>query len=230
MNKRKHSGLYEICCYPRGTIYIGSSVNIYRRWQQHKQALRANKHKNRKLQAYWNKYGEEAFTFCLLEIAEPDQLIEREQAYLDAARPSLNINEKAGNSLGVKRTPETRKRISDAVKADAEAIARCRRMAEEQRGKSVHDDATKKKIGEASRRMWERRRASGWKQSAEAKEKIKAARRRQVFSEESREKLSKTLRAANARKRAWLILLLASTQDFENPQLGLEPSTLTQKK
>jgi len=60
-------GIYKITNKVNGKVYIGESNNIYKRWQEHIDELNNNKHHSHKLQSDWNKYGEENFTFEILE-------------------------------------------------------------------------------------------------------------------------------------------------------------------
>lgn len=62
----KIAGVYCIKNKVNEKIYIGSSVNIHRRWCQHKRELRNNVHCNYHLQKAWNKYREENFDFLIL--------------------------------------------------------------------------------------------------------------------------------------------------------------------
>lgn len=61
-------------------FYIGKSVNLYVRLQEHKSALAANRHVNTKLQNYYNKYGMPNFE--ILEITDPNRLNELEILYI----------------------------------------------------------------------------------------------------------------------------------------------------
>lgn len=61
------SGIYRITCVPTGNHYIGSSIHIEERWRQHRTEMRGGYHSNPHLQRSWNKYGEPAFTFVVLE-------------------------------------------------------------------------------------------------------------------------------------------------------------------
>ena len=54
--------IYKIINNVTGEKYVGQTTNFSRRINDHKEKLRANKHKNLKLQASWNKYGEENFS------------------------------------------------------------------------------------------------------------------------------------------------------------------------
>ena len=109
------SGIYQITNQTNGKRYIGSAVNIRKRWTNHLFALRHQQHPNRHLQAAFDKYGETAFVFSTLEhIENALQLIPREQYFLDMLKPEYNISPTARSALGVRRSPETRKKMSKA--------------------------------------------------------------------------------------------------------------------
>lgn len=57
------SGVYQILCLPTGKVYVGSAVDLYGRWRDHRRYLRQGIHHNKYLQAAWDKYGEESFEF-----------------------------------------------------------------------------------------------------------------------------------------------------------------------
>lgn len=71
--------IYKIINNVTGEKYVGQTTNFSRRINDHKEKLRTNKHKNPKLQASWNKYGEENFS------------IEKEQ--FDLTKEQLNQKE-----------------------------------------------------------------------------------------------------------------------------------------
>lgn len=64
--QNKISGIYLIIHKTSGKVYVGQSVDIYRRWKQHKAYLRNNTHENHILQNTWNKYGENDFEFMII--------------------------------------------------------------------------------------------------------------------------------------------------------------------
>lgn len=79
-------GVYEIVNLFDGkaTAYVGSAVNVKRRWSRHRRELVGQKHHNEHLERAWHKYGAEAFEFCVIEeVADVAQLLEREQYWLD---------------------------------------------------------------------------------------------------------------------------------------------------
>jgi group I intron endonuclease len=106
------SGIYEIVNTLNGKRYVGSAKCFVKRWRIHLTGLKHNHHHCRHLQAAWNKYGADAFVFRVVEFCRAELLIEREQAAFDAFAPEYNVAKIAGNTLGTKRTPETRAKIA----------------------------------------------------------------------------------------------------------------------
>lgn len=77
--------IYAIKNSVSGRAYVGSTVNARVRKQTHFRALRKGSHHCIHLQHSWNKYGEGAFTFTEIGVAENVvELREIEQAFLDA--------------------------------------------------------------------------------------------------------------------------------------------------
>lgn len=68
MTTNKVSGVYTIINKTTDRLYIGESLDIYRRWHdEHIPQLRKDCHYNKELQKDFNKYGEENFCFEILE-------------------------------------------------------------------------------------------------------------------------------------------------------------------
>ena len=59
-------GIYCITNKITNKIYIGSTIDINRRWKEHKKELSKNKHHNLYLQNSFNKYGHKNFNFHIL--------------------------------------------------------------------------------------------------------------------------------------------------------------------
>lgn len=113
----KLPGIYKIFFLDPTHFYIGSTFSLQKRFRDHRNDLRRKCHRNEKLQRAWNKYGEEAFHFEIVElVASLDVLIEREQYYLDALKPYYNICPTAQSTRGVKRSAEIRAKLSAAHK------------------------------------------------------------------------------------------------------------------
>lgn len=112
------SGIYQILCVPTGKVYIGSAVNLRRRWMEHRKYLRGGRHGNPYLQRAWDKYGESSFAFSVLALVPADLLLETEQQWIDATRccsPDFgyNIAPTAGSNLGRVFPPEYGQAISE---------------------------------------------------------------------------------------------------------------------
>lgn len=114
------SGIYKITCTTNQKIYIGSALNLRRRYRVHFGALKQNKHHSVTLQRAFNKYGADAFIFEVLElILLPELLTAREQYWLDKFQSfnphkGYNIAPNAGSSLGIKHSPEYSEKIRQA--------------------------------------------------------------------------------------------------------------------
>lgn len=106
------SGIYEIRCKANGRRYVGSAVNFQKRWCEHYRQLTELKHHSLHMQRAWNKYGESAFVFRVIEQCSVDSLVEREQHYIDSLKPEFNSAPVAGSQLGYKHSEESRKKMS----------------------------------------------------------------------------------------------------------------------
>lgn len=111
------SGIYKILNKANGKIYIGSAVNLNKRWAKHKRYARGNYHHSITFQRAWDKYGEEAFEFIVLEIIEDvSKLADREQIWLDWLKPyepeiGYNICKIGRSSIGLKRSEQARENM-----------------------------------------------------------------------------------------------------------------------
>jgi group I intron endonuclease len=95
-------GVYQITCLANGKIYIGSAINLRRRWENHRRALRGKYHSNGYLQHAWNKYGEGQFHVSVLELTNMDDRLCAEQIWIDKTqcadrRIGFNIFATAGS-------------------------------------------------------------------------------------------------------------------------------------
>lgn len=155
MSRQKVSGIYGIENTVNGKVYYGSTVDRDDRWRRHKRALKDGKHRNRHLQRAWNKYGEDAFRFVWMEDVPPEQLLDKEQVYLDCNEGGYNIATCAeafmrGRKLGP-QSEEHRRKIGD-----------------KSRGR-VKSEETRKKLSDAARKREELR----WRNNAMLQEQLK---------------------------------------------------------
>jgi group I intron endonuclease len=176
------TGVYAIRNAVNGKVYVGSAaVSLKDRWRSHRKELRRGKHCNRYLQFAWNKHGEPAFEFTVLEECDPGACIAREQHWIDEKRAAdhsfgYNISPTAGSPLGVKHTPETRAKVAAAQrgrkygpefgKAVSEGLKGRNRhfneawrkaISEARKGKPKSEEH-RRKMSEANRRRWAARR------------------------------------------------------------------------
>lgn len=94
--------------------YVGSARQFRVRKNIHWCLLRKGKHHSAHLQASWNKYGENAFSFYPLETiptVTDEQLREREDHYIRLLRPEYNMSPVASRSV---RSPDGLVRAAEA--------------------------------------------------------------------------------------------------------------------
>jgi len=102
---KKIQCIYSIQNILNNKQYIGSTVDYISRKRVHLSDLVLNKHHSIFLQRSWNKYGSENFRFFILE-NNIENLIEREQYWIDLLKPKYNMCKIAGSPLGFKHTKE----------------------------------------------------------------------------------------------------------------------------
>lgn len=118
----ENCGIYVIRNLINNNIYIGSSVNIKKRFCQHRNSLRKNKHHNKYLQRSWNKYGEENFEFVVIERhSYPEKILGRENKCILLYNPEYNsvrVNKEGRFVL----SEETKRRISESNKGKSHGV------------------------------------------------------------------------------------------------------------
>lgn len=161
-----YGGIYVIENILTHDIYVGSTMNLRKRWQLHCHHLRKGKHHAPKLQASWNKHGEGAFRFVPLCIM-PDETerLAMEQHFITTLKPAYNVSPTASSCAGVKRSAQTRAKIQAAV-TTPERMEKFLEMAKQPKsaehrariaaahlGKTA-SEATKAKLRAAAARRW----------------------------------------------------------------------------
>ena len=103
-NKDK-SGIYRWVNKLNNNTYVGSGLNLSKRVGDYykKSELTRN---SRPIHAALLKYGHENFKLEILEYCKADELLIREQYYLDLLLPEYNILTHAYSLLGFKHSPE----------------------------------------------------------------------------------------------------------------------------
>lgn len=192
-------GIYKIENTINANIYVGSAVSLYVRFVDHRNGLRANRHANTILQNAWNKYGESAFVFSVLEVVhDKTKLIEREQYYIDSLNPYYNICRTAGSRLGVPCSSATKIKLRASNLGYTPSVETLNKLRLASTGR-LHSEETKLKISnahkgkvfsESSKRKMSKAH-TGKVLSAEVREKISNSNKGRVHSEESKAKMSK---------------------------------------
>ncbi len=79
------SGVYKITCLKNNKVYVGQSLDINRRLNQHYNSLNSlvHRHHSEDLQEDWDKYGEGCFIADIIEECPPQKLEEREKYWID---------------------------------------------------------------------------------------------------------------------------------------------------
>lgn len=113
---RKSSGIYKITNTISNKIYIGSAECFKVRFNKHIGGLRNKRHHSPHLQNFFNKHGENCLKFQIVELVDKNDLIQREQFYLDLYHPfgenGFNCSPTAGSVRGFKRGEEYSERVS----------------------------------------------------------------------------------------------------------------------
>jgi len=196
------SGVYIIRNVSNGKIYVGSSNNIDKRWLKHKWTLEHNSHSNQHLQAAWNRYGATSFKFDILEETAPENLLAREQVWLDSSL-SLMPDRGYNKERYAGRPSSVRKPFSEATRLKMRQSALGRKMSLEAR----HNMSLAK---------------SGRVITEEHKHKISVANKGRRFSESFKKRLSLLKTGTH--------LSEATKQKIRLAQLGRHPSVETRQK
>lgn len=88
------SVIYKIKNLKTKKVYVGSTTQPERRKSQHFVALRSDSHHNYKLQADFKKYGEENFSFYVVEdlgVVGTRVLLRKEEEYIAKQKSPYNI-------------------------------------------------------------------------------------------------------------------------------------------
>lgn len=112
-------GIYSITNKINNKKYIGYSIDIKRRWATHKRDLKNNKHENDHLQKAYNKYGENAFKYQIIEECTQEELKNKEKYWITFYNSKNNgYNMSEGGDGILNPTEDVRKKISEALKGE----------------------------------------------------------------------------------------------------------------
>lgn len=116
-------GIYLITVNTPGRkkYYVGQSCHIRRRIYSHRSGLVLGVHGNEILQRHWNKYGQDSFTFEVLEICDVSELDEFEAWWLSEMVDSpycMNICAEPSTTRGIKMSEAVRQKMSASRMGD----------------------------------------------------------------------------------------------------------------
>ena len=87
----KISGVYEIINIITGDCYIGSTVDLKRRKQQHFCEYTWKKEPNKQLYKDMKQYGKDNFLFKPIQLCDPEELQKYEQIAIEKYNPKYNV-------------------------------------------------------------------------------------------------------------------------------------------
>jgi group I intron endonuclease len=200
-------GIYSITHMLSGRIYVGSSVNVARRWYLHRKELDAGVHHSDRLQKAWAKYGPQAFIFTLLEsVVAPSALLQREQHWMDTLQSfkrnrGYNIVATAGSTLGRRHSPATKLKLA--------AVQLGRKHTQQHIEANRKAQTGKKRSPETCARIGAIH--AGAKRSPETRTKIAAARTGSKASPETKAKMSAAKRGIKRSAECCIKMAIANT-------------------
>ena len=165
----KNCGIYLIRNRISEKFYVGSSIDINRRWVRHIDDLNKNKHHSIKLQNSWNKHGQNNFDFFVIQKCDISNLEKLEQKWIDTLgvyKNGYNCTSISQNIGLLPKTAEHKRKIGLAHKG--------RKLTEESK-----DKIRQKMLGKKRK-----------PRSQETKLKISQANKGKVRTKEMREHLS----------------------------------------
>ena len=143
-------GVY--CIHNKGKVYIGSSVNVYTRVRRHFKELENNKHKNVYLQRAYN-LDNNFYAVLLEKVDYRCDLLKREQYWIDCFESynsiyGYNLCKFAGSTLGIKRTDEEKKNLSEKLSGRKLSKETKEKISNSRKG-IIFTDAHRKNISKA---------------------------------------------------------------------------------
>jgi|SRR5208337_3668051 len=212
-------GIYGIYNLIDATFYVGSSINIRRRLQDHLSKLRQKRHNNHLLQDHWNTTDESKWHLMLFELCSSEKRFVREQHYIDtrlAHFEGYNRSNRAGKPKAYEWTAEQRKRQSETqlrrfrehplsliekqrlrilVKGRKRPQHECDKIAEIQRGRTYSLETLRRMAAGQRRRF-------SVPMPTETRRKMSESQKTKVFTKEHKINISKGLQRRWALKKA----------------------------
>lgn len=199
-------GIYMIKNLVNNKVYIGQSINIKKRFREHKYNLKNNIHANHHLQNAWNKYGGENFEFIVLEYCTENLINNKEEYYISVYKTidsKYGYNKKEGgkngrlseetknkmsiSQMGKKHSEETKLIIKEKNLGKKYSEETKNKMSESKIGKHYHTEESKKSISEKNKNN---NYNLGKKRDKTFSDKMRILNTGKKYSEETRRNLS----------------------------------------
>lgn len=116
-DNRKKAGVYLWINKSNGNTYVGSSLNLTVRMYSY-YSLPFLAKSNRLIDRALLKYGFSSFRLEILEYCSVNELLKKEQHYMDLIKPKYNIVEIAGSNLGYKHSESTLEKMKNFILSD----------------------------------------------------------------------------------------------------------------
>lgn len=110
----KISAVYKIVNTVTGDFYVGSSVDVKRRWASHRWSSKWEQCPNNPMYQDFQKYGLNKFRFQILAPVMPEHLKQVEQEFIEMLNPTYNNANAKG--FDVERQKERHRRYSRSDK------------------------------------------------------------------------------------------------------------------
>lgn len=133
-------GIYRYINTINGKSYVGQSLDLKHRHNEHINLLKRGVDGCTLLQKAWNKYGEENFVYEIICLCKPEELDALEIRYIelfDSYRNGYNCNEGGAGNSGFNHSEITKRKISVASKGRKFAQETLRKMSLAQQGRNI---------------------------------------------------------------------------------------------
>lgn len=189
-----------------GKCYVGQSVNIKRRFMEHKNI---NKESNQSLVLAYKKYGIENFSFSILEECEEHLLNEREMFWIEKLKPEYNRTKGGDGNLGRIVSDETKSKLRTAGKSQWD------KKTDDEKERIIRNNLTGPKVGHSV--------------SEETRAKLRAANIGKTQSKDTIEKRAKKLRGRKKdnSKRQKPVICIETGEVFESCKAASEKYNAT---
>jgi group I intron endonuclease len=151
------SGIYCWKHIKSGKRYIGQAKNMLKRMSSHRTRLRGGYHDNNHFQNSWNKYGEDAFEFCIIEHC-PEEILGWKEVEWIKEYKSTNLNFGYNLTTGgeePRHSEETKRVISLCGIGRKHSKDSCKKISIARKG-IVFPEKHRKNLSESAKQKWKR--------------------------------------------------------------------------